>query len=50
MNSYSSLATINQPVTNQSSAESERVFRTNVFANVCLAGAAVPLRESTHPT
>jgi NAD(P)-dependent dehydrogenase (short-subunit alcohol dehydrogenase family) len=35
----------NVSVANISSAEFERVFRTNVFANVWLARAAVPLRK-----
>jgi hypothetical protein len=34
-------------VTNQSAPEFERVFRTNVFANVWLVRAAVPLRKSS---
>jgi NAD(P)-dependent dehydrogenase (short-subunit alcohol dehydrogenase family) len=45
-NSYSSLQNNNISVADISSAEFERVFRTNVFANVYLTRAAVPLRKS----
>lgn len=43
---YSSLQNNNVSVADISLSEFERVFRTNVFANVWLTRAAVPLRKS----